>query len=213
VDLNQLLYHHQMALMAANQARRDGEPLPNFDLPRYYAKRISEYRAKRGLDDTYSAVTDEVPVGPKADPATSEPVTGYPAFIGDTLIAAILVSKVLSLTPEERTAAALDGIVDRLAEMQEELWVIGHDIYQALELDGDGLAALAEDVSFSSSASGDEAVRMTPFRSQSEEGIEHIYTEQFRVGPFRYSNIEDARAGLLRLRIGIGQAGGQANDV
>lgn len=49
MDLNQLLYHHQMALMATSQAQRDGVPLPNFDLPRYYAKRISEYRDNRGL--------------------------------------------------------------------------------------------------------------------------------------------------------------------
>lgn len=48
MDLNQLLYHHQMALMAANRAHRDGHPASNFDLPRYYAKRISEYRARRG---------------------------------------------------------------------------------------------------------------------------------------------------------------------
>lgn len=49
MDLNQLLYHHQIALMAVNRAQRDGRPLPNFDLPRYYAKRISEYRDNRGL--------------------------------------------------------------------------------------------------------------------------------------------------------------------
>ena len=51
MDLNQLLYHHQMALMAVSQARRDGHLLPNFDLPRYYAKRINEYRERRGLAD------------------------------------------------------------------------------------------------------------------------------------------------------------------
>ncbi|KTE18858.1 hypothetical protein ATE67_17380 [Sphingopyxis sp. H050] len=49
MDINQLLYHHQMALMAAGQAQRDGNTLPNFDLPRHYAKRIDEYREVRGL--------------------------------------------------------------------------------------------------------------------------------------------------------------------
>jgi len=48
MDLNQLLHHHQMALMAVSQARREGQAMPNFDLPRYYAKRINEYRERRG---------------------------------------------------------------------------------------------------------------------------------------------------------------------
>lgn len=39
VDLNQLLYHHQMALMAVSEAQRDGHLLPNFELPRYYGTR------------------------------------------------------------------------------------------------------------------------------------------------------------------------------
>lgn len=50
MDLNQLLYHHQMALMAVGQAQRDGRGPRNFDLPRYYAKRINEYRELRGLE-------------------------------------------------------------------------------------------------------------------------------------------------------------------
>lgn len=49
MDINQLLYHHQISLMAVSQAQRDGRALPNFDLPRYYAKRITEYRDNRGL--------------------------------------------------------------------------------------------------------------------------------------------------------------------
>src|SRR3546814_17706674 len=49
VDLNQLLYHHQMALMAAIRVRRDGDLLPGFDLPRYYEKAIATLRDCRGL--------------------------------------------------------------------------------------------------------------------------------------------------------------------
>src|SRR3546814_5053391 len=49
MDLNELLYHHQMALMAVGRAQRDGRSTVNFDLPCYYARRIHEYRERRGL--------------------------------------------------------------------------------------------------------------------------------------------------------------------
>lgn len=49
MDLNELLYHHQMALMAVGQAQRDGRSIDNFDLPCYFARRINEYRERRGL--------------------------------------------------------------------------------------------------------------------------------------------------------------------
>ncbi|HEY0597439.1 hypothetical protein [Sphingopyxis sp.] len=50
MDMNQLFYHHQMALMERAAARRAGLRTANFDLRRYYAKRIEEYRARRGLE-------------------------------------------------------------------------------------------------------------------------------------------------------------------
>lgn len=212
MDLNQLLYHHQMALMAASQAQRDGQILPNFDLPRYYAKRINEYREQRGLGDHLIAASELSQKQPRADPPTSEPDAGYPAYIGDTLIAEILVNKALSMTSEERTACALDGIVGRLAGIQEDLWVVGRDIYRALELDEAGLAQLASDSKALCPVEIGEAVHLKSFRSLPEEGIVHSYVEQFRVGPFRYSNIDDARAALLRQRIGDGSSGEQAHD-
>jgi hypothetical protein len=50
MDLNDLLYHHQMALMSVSQAERDGDATTaNFDLPLYYARRINDYREIRGL--------------------------------------------------------------------------------------------------------------------------------------------------------------------
>lgn len=143
MDLNQLLYHHQMALIAVSQARRDGQLLPNFDLPRYYAKRIDEYRERRGLGDTFAGVPDHLQGVPTIEETSPEPDADYPAFVGDTLIAELLVNKALSMTPEERTTYALDGIIERLAEVQEELWVIGRDIYRALGFDEDQLATLA----------------------------------------------------------------------
>jgi len=49
MDLNELLYHHQIALMSVSQAARRGYATANFDLPLYYAKRINDYRDIRGL--------------------------------------------------------------------------------------------------------------------------------------------------------------------
>lgn len=212
MDLNQLLYHHQMALMAVSQARRDGHLLPSFDLPRYYAKRINEYRERRGLADGFAAMTEHAPGGPKADPPVSDSATGYPVFVGDTLIAELLVNEALAMTEEERTSFGLDDIVGRLAEVQEDIWIIGRDIYRALGLDEDKLAALAAKLSPSTDLHGGDAVQVPPFRSRSEEGIVHTYVEQFRVGSFRYSNIDDARAALRRQRAGGGTEGKQAND-
>lgn len=49
MDLNELLYHHQIALMSVSQAASRGHAAANFDLPLYYAKRINDYRDIRGL--------------------------------------------------------------------------------------------------------------------------------------------------------------------
>lgn len=209
MDLNQLLYHHQMALMAVSQAKRDGHLLPSFDLPRYYAKRINEYRERRGLADGFAAVTEQAHGGVGTDPQTARPATDYPVFVGDTLIAELLVNEALAMTEEERTSSGLDDVVVRLAEVQEDIWVIGRDIYRALGLDGERLAALAAKLP---DFHTDDAVYLEPIRPQAEEGIVHTYVEQFGVGPFRYSNIDDARAALGRERSGDDREGERAND-
>lgn len=207
MDLNQLLYHHQMALMAVSQARRDGHLLPNFDLPRYYAKRINDYRERRGLMEGFPFVSDPAQVGPRADPP--ERAEDYPVFAGDTLIAELLVNEALAMSDEERASYALDDVVGRLADVQEEIWIIGRDIYRALGLDEEKLAALAAKLPRAPGAS-EETPR--PPALKSEDGIEHILVEQFKVGPFRYSNIDDARAALRRRCEGAASEE-QANDV
>ncbi|MBB6427729.1 hypothetical protein [Sphingopyxis sp. JAI128] len=211
MDLNQLLYHHQMALMTVSHARRDGDLLPNFDLPRYYAKRIHEYRERRGLADDLSGVAEEGE-GLSAVPPVSEPAADYPFFLGDTLIAELLVNEALAMTEEERASFGLEHVVGRLAAVQEEIWVIGRDIYRALGFDEDKLAKLAAKLPALPDLHRPDAVHLQPFRSLSEAGIVHIYAEQFRVGPFRYSSIDDARAALGRESSANGAKGGQAND-
>ena len=116
------------------------------------------------------------------------------------------------MTEEERAAFGLEDVVGRLAAIQEDIWVIGRDIYRALDLDEDSLAALAAKLPASSDLHQSDAVHLQPFRSLSEAGIVHTYVEQFRVGPFRYSNIDDARAALRRQGSGSGAEGEQAND-
>ncbi|WP_411341563.1 hypothetical protein V6U71_06975 [Sphingopyxis sp. J-6] len=203
-----------MALMAVSQARRDGHLLPSFDLPRYYAKRINEYRERRGLEDGFAAVAEQPDGGPKADPPVSEPATDYPVFVGDTLIAELLVNEALAMSEEERTSFGLNDVVGRLAEVQEDIWIIGRDIYRALGLDEDKLAMLAAKLPVvSPDLPRDDVVHLQPFRSQPEAGIVHTYAEQFRVGPFRYSTIDEARAALRRQHSGGGTEGNQANDI
>lgn len=212
MDLNQLLYHHQMALMAVSQAKRDGHLLPSFDLPRYYAKRINEYRERRGLADGFVAVADPAPGGPRPDPPVPGPSTDYPVFVGDTLIAELLVNEALAMTEKERASFGLDNVVGRLAAVQEDIWIIGRDIYRALGLDEGKLDALIAKLPASSEVHCSAAVQPQPFPLQAEDGIVHTYEEQFRVGPFHYSNIDDARAALLRQRIAAGLSGEQDND-
>lgn len=212
VDLNQLLYHHQMALMAVSEAQRDGHLLPNFELPRYYAKRLNQYRVQRGLDDGLADRTRNDSVGPLADPPTSEPTLGYVDFIGDTLIAERLIHRALSMTPQKRSAAALEGIAERLAEIQEELWIIGRDIHRSLGFDEKTLATLAERTLAIEGTMDGDPIRLRPAPPWSEDSISHSYVEQFRVGSLRYSNIHDARAELLRQRIRARGSEGHAHD-
>jgi len=113
MDLNQLLYHHQIALMAVGQSQRDGHLLPNFDLPRYYARRINEYRDRRGLTDAFVGVEDQLQSLSTVEIPASDPVVDYPVYVGDTLIAELLVNKALSMSPQERRAYALENITDR----------------------------------------------------------------------------------------------------
>lgn len=81
MDLNQLLYHHQMALIAANRAHRDGHPASNFDLPRYYAKRISEYRARRGIGVGPAPMADREGSNPRSDPRPRDSATLIRSFL------------------------------------------------------------------------------------------------------------------------------------
>ena len=49
MDLNQLLYHHQIALIHASQQNVPHGGSSQFDLVRHYAKRIRVYRSEHGL--------------------------------------------------------------------------------------------------------------------------------------------------------------------
>ena len=49
MDLNQLLYHHQVALIHAARAPSDSKTLAAFDLVRHYGKRLRHYRERHDL--------------------------------------------------------------------------------------------------------------------------------------------------------------------
>src|SRR3546814_11994957 len=87
MDFDQLLYHHQMALIAVSRARRDGHPPSSFDLSDSYARRIAEYRDRRGLDDGPADKRRPGSARPKAAPDTAGPAAGAEDFVCDQLIA------------------------------------------------------------------------------------------------------------------------------
>lgn len=49
MDINELLYHHQIALMRAAQMQSSSSSASRFDLVRHYAKRIRDYRQTHSL--------------------------------------------------------------------------------------------------------------------------------------------------------------------
>lgn len=49
MDLNELLYQHQLALMRAGQFGPANLSTGHFDMVKHYAKRIREYRKTNGL--------------------------------------------------------------------------------------------------------------------------------------------------------------------
>ena len=98
---------------------------------------------RRGLGDGFVAVAEQAHGSPKAGAPVSEPAADYPVFVGDTLVAELLVNEALAMTDEERTSFGLDDVVGRLAGVQEDIWIIGRDIYRALGFDEDKLATLA----------------------------------------------------------------------
>lgn len=49
MDMNQLFYHHQIALMEADRSRRTGPATASFDLAHHYVRRINRFREGRGL--------------------------------------------------------------------------------------------------------------------------------------------------------------------
>lgn len=53
MDMNQLFYHHQLAVIAADRAHHKGEAPAHFDLPNHYAQRINMFREKRGLQPDF----------------------------------------------------------------------------------------------------------------------------------------------------------------
>jgi len=79
MDLNELLYHHQIALMSVSQAERRGHATANFDLPLYYAKRINDYRDIRGL--TGNLIMAEEPLRDAGLPGRVE----CDRYVGDML--------------------------------------------------------------------------------------------------------------------------------
>lgn len=55
MDMNELFFRHQMALMAVGRMRGASARHADFDLPGHYADRIDAYRAGRGMSKYFAA--------------------------------------------------------------------------------------------------------------------------------------------------------------
>lgn len=53
MDMNQLFFHHQIALMSAMRAQQGDRAIGGFDLARHYATRINRFRHSRGLEPNF----------------------------------------------------------------------------------------------------------------------------------------------------------------
>jgi hypothetical protein len=191
MDLNQLLHHHQMALMAVSQGRHDGQAMPSFDLPRYYAKRINEYRERRRLSGDAEAIAD------LAIPST-DAVDAQGGLVGDVLIAELLMAKAFEKAKGQHPSGAVDGADGRPLDIRATLLAVGRDFYRSLGVE-DGALAAAIDEAASRSAWEDEGGSLRP-PADDEDGIIRTYVEQFAVGTYRYSNLVDAKASVRRQR-------------
>jgi hypothetical protein len=63
MDMNELFYRHQMALMATRPLHGASARHADFDLPGHYADRIDAYRVRRGMSKYFA-----VPARPETAP-------------------------------------------------------------------------------------------------------------------------------------------------
>lgn len=200
MDLNQLFHHHQMALMAVSKAQRDGDAPPDFELPHYYAKRINDYRELRGLLGDAEAITRMSES--RLNESTSQPRIGAAAaaFVGDALVAELLIQKALDRSKGEIDPDAPgNGDVPPI-DIGVVLLAIGRDFYRSLGVEGDALGETRIDLAAQCSAWEGEGGSLRPSDPDEEEGIARTYVEQYTVGRHRYSSIVDAKAAALRQR-------------
>lgn len=54
MDMNELFYRHQMALMTVGRPRGSSARHADFDLSGHYADRIDAYRTRRGMSKYFS---------------------------------------------------------------------------------------------------------------------------------------------------------------
>ena len=54
MDMNELFYRHQMALMAVGRLRGSSARHADFDLSGHYADRIDAYRVRRGMSKYFA---------------------------------------------------------------------------------------------------------------------------------------------------------------
>lgn len=126
MDINQLLYQHQIALMNAAALEKAGQLRSNFDLVQYYAKRINEYRMKRGLSEDFVKDLADVPASEHATDDEFIPVVAVSmqaALVADLMIAEMLIEKATdnASLPHAPPLPYLGDVIVQLSKLQSDL--------------------------------------------------------------------------------------------
>lgn len=90
MDLNQLLYHHQIAVMNALAAQKSDRFVHGFDMVQYYAKRINAYRAGKGLSAgfvNWAAHSPDAAQASDRDFSRPLPASLLPTLVPNSMIA------------------------------------------------------------------------------------------------------------------------------
>ncbi|MCC2602753.1 hypothetical protein [Sphingopyxis yananensis] len=215
MDLNQLLYHHQIAIMNALNAEKAGRIAPNFDMVRYYTKRINAYRVDKGLSPGFVSWASHSPNNTKAcgqefGPAIA--ISMQAAFVADLMIAESLASKAPTSSMLSSTPAPFVGdIIQMISDMQGKAQAITLLLMDRLNQDEDkvlvnGNGLLTSQLDEWENEGGAQAVKpRPPLLKTSIPPKSHLAMTVER-------NVHDIRAQALRDKINIRNIMDPSND-
>lgn len=137
MDINQLLFHHQVALMNAADRQKKGQFDTGFDMVEYYAKRIRDYRTTRGLSVNFATgrfiPAADIALDDLFAPAVA--ISMQTALVADLMIAEMLIEK----AAEKKTTQAgvlppyLGDLISSLMKLQADTKIVSTMLMERLE--------------------------------------------------------------------------------